>query len=64
MPRLDLWVVRGGDSNCADISVQDRYFNWLESGIDLDDDLQSLDEYALAYILAENAISEFHRAAA
>lgn len=64
MPRLDLWVVRGGDSDYADISVQDRFFNWLESGIDLDDDLQSLDEHALAYILAEKAAEKLHRAAA
>ncbi|MEN3145333.1 hypothetical protein ABDF71_25405 [Ochrobactrum sp. WV_118_8] len=64
LPKLDLWVVRGGESDYADISVQDRFFNWLESGIDLDDELQSLDEHALAYILAEKAVERFHRAAA
>jgi len=63
-PVANLWVVRGGDSDYADSSVQDRFFNWLESGIDLDDDLQSLDEHALAYILAEKAAEKLHRAAA
>lgn len=64
LPKLNLWVVRGGDNDYADIYVQDRFFNWLASGINLDDDLQSLDEYALAYILAEKAVEKFHRAAA
>lgn len=63
-PVVNLWVVRGGDSDYADISVQDRFFNWMSGSMDLDDDLQSLDEYALAYILVEKATEKFHRAAA
>lgn len=63
-PTVTLSVVRGGDSDYAGISVQDRFFNWLESSMDLDDDLRSLDEYALAYILAEKAVEKLHRAAA
>lgn len=61
---VTLNVIRGGDSDYADISVQDRFFNWLESSIDLDIDLQSLDEHTLAYILAEKAVEKLHRAAA
>lgn len=61
---VTLNVFRGGDSDYADISVQDRFFNWLESSIDLDIDLQSLDEHTLAYILAEKAVEKLHRAAA
>lgn len=64
LPVVNLWVIRGGDNDYADITVRDRFFNWLASGIELDDDLQSLDEYALAYILAEKAAEKFHRAAA
>ncbi|KAB2655185.1 hypothetical protein F9K94_21780 [Brucella tritici] len=64
MPKLDLWVVRGGDNDYAVISVRDRYLNWLEAEVDLDNDLQALDEHALAYILAEKAVEKLHRAAA
>lgn len=63
-PVVNLCVVRGGESDYADISVQDRFFNWMSGSMDLDDDLQSLDEYALAYILVEKATEKFHRAAA
>ncbi|WP_139975172.1 hypothetical protein [Ochrobactrum sp. CGA5] len=64
LPVVNLWVIRGGDSDYADISVQDRFFNWMSASMDLDDDLQSLDEYALAYILVEKSVEKFHRAAA
>lgn len=63
-PTVNLWVIRGGDNDYADITVRDRFFNWLTSSIELDADLQSLDEYALAYILAEEAVENCHRAAA